>query len=108
MKANAEQISSSQKSLKIYVALTLNHSVAPADRVQSANPRLPAVCSAMISSDGVVYIVLGKQTSFCRRLARKLAESLVHDALKRLNVLHQSASGFSWHDIRDIAIHVHT
>ncbi|KAG5448286.1 hypothetical protein CSKR_110463, partial [Clonorchis sinensis] len=36
------------------------------------------------------------------------AQSLVYDVFKQLSVLHQAASCFSWHDIRDIAIYVQT
>ncbi|KAG5450860.1 hypothetical protein CSKR_110138 [Clonorchis sinensis] len=46
-----------------------------------------------------------KQIWFCERFTRKPAESLVCDVSRQLNVLHQTASCFTWCDIRDIMIH---
>ncbi|KAG5451576.1 hypothetical protein CSKR_104345 [Clonorchis sinensis] len=47
------------------------------------------------------------QFRFDGRLIWNQAESLVYDVFRQLNVVHQAASCFSWHDIRDIAKQKH-
>ncbi|KAG5442293.1 hypothetical protein CSKR_104857 [Clonorchis sinensis] len=42
---------------------------------------------------------------FCERLTWNPSESIVDDVFKQLNLLHQAASSYSWHDIRYIALH---
>ncbi|KER23353.1 hypothetical protein T265_08763 [Opisthorchis viverrini] len=48
--------------------------------------------------------IICKLISFCGRLTQNTDESLVHDAFKKLNVLHQAASCCSCYDIRDTTI----
>ncbi|KAG5445120.1 hypothetical protein CSKR_103989 [Clonorchis sinensis] len=96
----------------VYFAVLRNAVLPDKNLISIAMNHSPASGCKSMCCPPVKTTVFGQIHSFAYRccfegrLTWSPAGSLVYDVFKQLNVLHQTASCFRWHDIQDIAIHL--